>query len=150
MISCGKYHTLFLIDGHVWATGHNTEGQIGIGNTDNQYRPVQLQSLNDVVSISAWHSSACINKKGDVHLWGTNQFTKPNRIQNHTFTDVKVGGNFTLLSDADGHIMQTSSGAQPHYVQGIEENLAQELCVGGNFAFVIGKALLNDESQHSP
>jgi alpha-tubulin suppressor-like RCC1 family protein len=33
MVQCGKYHTLFLIDGLVWATGNNKEGQIGNGTT---------------------------------------------------------------------------------------------------------------------
>lgn len=32
MVACGKYHTLFLIDGQIWATGSNKEGQIGNGN----------------------------------------------------------------------------------------------------------------------
>lgn len=58
-----------------------------------------------------------------------------------SFSDVKVGGNFTLLSDLDGHIMQTSNGAQPQYVQGLEDNFALSLTVGGNFAFVIGKPM---------
>lgn len=31
MLACGKYHTLFLVDGQVWATGANKEGQIGNG-----------------------------------------------------------------------------------------------------------------------
>jgi len=35
MVACGKYHTLFLIDGQVWATGHNKEGQIGINTVEN-------------------------------------------------------------------------------------------------------------------
>jgi alpha-tubulin suppressor-like RCC1 family protein len=33
MIACGKYHSLFLIDGQVWATGANKDGQIGNGTT---------------------------------------------------------------------------------------------------------------------
>jgi len=41
--------------------------------------------------------------------------------------------------------MQTSNGAQPHYVQGLEDNLARNLTVGGNFAFVIGKSNIDDE-----
>lgn len=40
--------------------------------------------------------------------------------------------------------MQTSNGSPPHYVQGLEDNLAHSLTVGGNFAFVIGKATGND------
>lgn len=57
---------------------------------------------------------------------------------------MKVGGNFTLLTDAEGHIMQNQNGSQPHYVQGLEDNLALSLTVGGNFAFVIGKATSED------
>lgn len=105
------------------------------------------------MAVSAWHSSACLNNKGEVYLWGTNQCLKPTKITEHNFSEVKVGGNFTLLADSDGHIMQTSSGAKPHYVQGIEENFSHSLCVGGNFAFVIGKATISGEGeshQNSP
>jgi alpha-tubulin suppressor-like RCC1 family protein len=55
MVACGKYHTLFLIDGCVWATGVNKEGQIGNGTTQNQYKPVQIKGLNRIAKVSAWH-----------------------------------------------------------------------------------------------
>ena len=40
MVMCGKFHTLFLIDGCVWSTGANKEGQLGNGGVQTQYRPV--------------------------------------------------------------------------------------------------------------
>ena len=98
MLACGKYHTLFLIDGQVWATGANKEGQIGNGSTQTQYKPVQLKSLNQILLISAWHSSAALSESGQVYIWGIPGSMNPKKIEG-TFADVKVGGNFTLLMD---------------------------------------------------
>jgi hypothetical protein len=48
-----------------------------------------------------------------------------------------------LLTDVQGHILQlpvSSKGLEPTYVQGLEDNKANYLAVGSNFAFVIGKS----------
>lgn len=107
MLACGKYHTLFLVDGQVWASGANKEGQIGNGATQTQYRPIHLKSLSGIAIVSAWHVSACVTHEGEVYMWGTPGSLTPTKIQGQCFSDVKVGGTFTLLSDLDGHIMQT-------------------------------------------
>lgn len=46
-----------------------------------------------------------------------------------------------LLSDMQGHILQKNPNNKdgPVYVQGLEENKANYLCVGSNYAFVIGR-----------
>jgi len=147
-VACGKYHTLFLVDGIVYACGHNREGQIGNGNTENAYKPVKL-GLNNCISVSAWHSSAALTESGEVFIWGVPNFKKPHKISTQQFNEVKVGGNFTLFTDAEGRIMTSTNGSQPHYVSGLEENFASELCVGGNFAFVIGKTT-NGTEEESP
>lgn len=72
-------------------------------------------------------------------MWGTPGCLSPTKIQGQCFSDVKVGGTFTLLSDQEGHILQTSNGQIPQYVQGLEDNFALSLTAGGNFAFVIGR-----------
>jgi alpha-tubulin suppressor-like RCC1 family protein len=42
-IAAGVYHTIFLkADGTVWATGNNSEGQLGDGSTVNKSNPVQV------------------------------------------------------------------------------------------------------------
>ena len=121
MIACGKYHTLFLVDGSVYASGHNREGQIGNNSNENAYKPVKL-GVKEAVWVSAWHSSACLTARGKVYIWGLSNCKTPTKIAKQEFKSVRVGGNFTLLSDMEGHIMQTTNGSQPHYVQGIEEH----------------------------
>ena len=66
----------------------------------------------------------------------------PTKIQNQLFSDVTVGGNFSLLTDQQGHIMQLAANLRgaPQYVQGLEDNRANYLAVGSNFAFVIGRS----------
>ena len=51
------------------------------------------------------------------------------------------------MTDAECHIMTSTNGSQPHYVSGLEENVASELCAGGNFAFVIGKTTGTEEEE---
>lgn len=83
-------------------------------------------------------------------MWGTPGCLNPTKIQGQSFSEVKVGGTFTLLTDKEGHIMQTSNGALPQYVQGLEDNFALSLTVGGNFAFVIGKTSESLEDPVTP
>lgn len=152
MIACGKYHSLFLIDGQVWATGANKDGQIGNGTTQTQYKPTQLQLAERIVTISAWHSSAALTVNGQAYVWGQSNMAKPTKIQNQ-FSSLRVGGNFTLLTDMDGHIMQLNQGTKPNYVQGLEDNKGITLAAGGNFAFVIGKSFeapLSSQRDYTP
>jgi alpha-tubulin suppressor-like RCC1 family protein len=81
-VSCGKYHTLFLVDGNVWATGGNKDGQIGNGSTQSVYKPIKLKKMSHIKVISAWHSSAALTKQGEVFIWGTPNCHTPSKIQN--------------------------------------------------------------------
>lgn len=88
-ISTGTRHAIALnADGKVWAWGHNLNGQLGIGNTENQSTPIEL-SLGDIVSISAgsWHTMA-LNDKGGVFVWGSNSAYQMGPTSNN------IGGNF--------------------------------------------------------
>ena len=98
-IACGKFHTLFLIDGQVWATGANRDGQIGNGTNKTQYKPIVVEKLSDVVSISAWHSSGALTHDGTAYVWGIGEHKRPFRIADKSFRDMVVGGTFTLLTD---------------------------------------------------
>lgn len=69
-------HTLFLADdGSLYACGHNSGGQLGIGNTTNQSTP-QLLSKSDWSKIYAMGTnagfSAGIDTSGDLYMWGYN------------------------------------------------------------------------------
>jgi alpha-tubulin suppressor-like RCC1 family protein len=59
-------------DGSAWCWGSNYDGQLGIGNMDDQSTPVQLSALgNEVESISLTGSTGCALKAdGSVSCWG--------------------------------------------------------------------------------
>ena len=62
-------------DGTVWAWGRNDVGQLGIGNTVDQYTPARLYLLNGVAQISARNvSGAALLNDGSIFGWGDNTF----------------------------------------------------------------------------
>jgi alpha-tubulin suppressor-like RCC1 family protein len=74
-ISAGSRHSLAVTsDGKLWATGLNDNGQLGLGNTDNQtsFQSVTFNTSSPVkiVSIAAgWHHSLALDSDGRV--WAT-------------------------------------------------------------------------------
>ena len=75
-ISAGSSHTVYLkSDGSVWATGSNSNGQLGDGTTTNRSNPVEVKNsdgtgLSDVVGISAGNYHT-VYLKSDGTVWGT-------------------------------------------------------------------------------
>lgn len=68
------------------------------------------------------------------------------------FNEIAVGGNLTIMTGMNGHIMQSQNSEQPQLVPGLEDNQSHSLHVGDNFAFVIGKNpdLANNSQMMSP
>ncbi len=74
-ISAGQSHSIALKnDGSVWTWGSNVYGELGIDeNSWWSLEPIPLQSLNDIISISAGASHSLVLKKdGSVWAWGYN------------------------------------------------------------------------------
>jgi alpha-tubulin suppressor-like RCC1 family protein len=64
-------HNCALNDHGVWCWGWNQMGQLGDGTTTSRYQPKQIVGLDDVVQLSAHHSSSCaLRKTGGVMCWG--------------------------------------------------------------------------------
>ncbi|CAA6664323.1 unnamed protein product [Spirodela intermedia] len=75
-VACGGAHTLFLTEkGHVYATGLNNFGQLGImiGAT-HSLAPLKVSSLPEkIILISAgYHHSAAVTENGELYVWGNN------------------------------------------------------------------------------
>ena len=60
--------------GDIYAWGDNYYGQLGIGNTENQSRPVKVTGISNVEELYM-NESTCIfakTKTGDIYAWGYN------------------------------------------------------------------------------
>ncbi len=68
----GKNFTVALKqNGTVWSYGLNDNGQLGIGNNDNQTEPVQVQGVSDIKQIATGYSHAlALTKSGEIYAWG--------------------------------------------------------------------------------
>src|ERR1035437_176055 len=75
-VAGGHFHSLALKkDGTVWAWGYNIHGQLGNGNNNESYVPIQVSGLNNVVAISAgWEHSMALKSDGTVWEWGYNLY----------------------------------------------------------------------------
>ena len=79
MVVAGSQHTLaFDQQGRLWAWGRNASGQLGIGNTSDQNRPVlvPLAGLSGVTSFDtaiagSFHTLA-LDQQGRLWVWGLN------------------------------------------------------------------------------
>ncbi len=74
-IAAGNLHSLFLLsDGTVFACGQNSEGQLGIGNKNDQTRPVKAliprDEIVEEIAAGGAHSLAR-TKKGNIYAWGS-------------------------------------------------------------------------------
>ncbi|HWC35234.1 MAG TPA: hypothetical protein VG650_10440 [Mycobacteriales bacterium] len=74
-VSMGCSHALYLHpDGTVWASGGNSWGQLGNGNTTDSTAPVQVTGLTNVTQVAAGcYVSVALRADGTVWVWGQNQ-----------------------------------------------------------------------------
>lgn len=75
-MALGGKHSLILTNkGHIYACGFGSQGQLGLGQTDNKYEPVLVQSMLSkpvkMVAAGANHS-LCLTQRGDVFSCGLN------------------------------------------------------------------------------
>jgi hypothetical protein len=75
-VSAGEYFSLALTrDGDVYAWGSNQYGQLGIGNSINQWKPVKITAFNDIfiTKIDAGKDHAiALSFEKVVYTWGRN------------------------------------------------------------------------------
>jgi alpha-tubulin suppressor-like RCC1 family protein len=76
MVAGGGAHSLALVDGGVYASGYNNDGELGDGTTTARHTPVPVLGLGaNVVAVAAGgrHSLALLND-GTVVSWGWNHW----------------------------------------------------------------------------
>jgi alpha-tubulin suppressor-like RCC1 family protein len=119
-IDGGNWHTIWLApDGRVAATGDNSYGQLGDGTTTDRTVSGWVNSLTDVVAVSAgrYHNLA-LDSDGQVWAWGRNIYGQlgdgtttnrmvPVRVNNPAVTRmvaVSAGQFFSMALDSDGNV----------------------------------------------
>jgi len=74
-IAAGRFHSLAVQNGSVYAWGWNTFGQLGDGTTTDCWLPVEIPGLHDIVQVAANEgSSYALASDGSLWLWGWNSY----------------------------------------------------------------------------
>jgi hypothetical protein len=100
-ISAALFSSLAIAkDGSLWMWGDNREGRLGIGNTDNQLRPVKVQIDGRVVAASlTGNKSVAVLSSGMPCIWGDGlsspkctycRVLSKHNLCNHTPTEEEV------------------------------------------------------------
>ncbi|GEP44869.1 hypothetical protein BGE01nite_41600 [Brevifollis gellanilyticus] len=125
-LAAGSHHNLALdSDGQLWAWGSNTHGQLGLGDTPRQAKPVKISAASfngaRIIGIAcSSHSSFAVSESGVVWAWGSNERG--------------VLGDGTFTSKPSPVMVTDASTGSPHTFQG--EKIAQ-ITAGSDQAFVL-------------
>ncbi|SBT33502.1 hypothetical protein, conserved [Plasmodium ovale wallikeri] len=79
----------------IYSWGDNTNGTLGYDNTVECYEPRKIESLKNVISVSAGKISLCKTAEGHIYIWGGNYGKNPNLIKNK-FDDMYINNNFII------------------------------------------------------
>jgi alpha-tubulin suppressor-like RCC1 family protein len=93
-------------DGSVWAWGKNTEGQLGLGHTNNVSLPTMLNVSGSFSKIDAMnHNSIALKDDGTIYLWGASNGNTPVLLNDAMkFTTVATGMNFQFAISQEGKL----------------------------------------------
>ncbi len=111
-VACGTFHTCVLTSrGSLWASGGNSQGQLGTGTKKSTTSFVPIEALNkqQVRQISCGQHTAAVTSDGELYVWGTGVFGEsllPQKLL-HVPSRVKqavIGGCFGTALDESGKI----------------------------------------------
>lgn len=104
-IAAGGDHNVGIrADGTLWAWGSNAYGQLGLGDTTDRHRPVQVGAHDDWVAVDSAHSglfSIAMRSNGTIWTWGRNdsgQLGMGDTIDRATPTQVGVNNNWAGIA----------------------------------------------------
>jgi alpha-tubulin suppressor-like RCC1 family protein len=109
-IAAGDYHSLVLTsDGKVYATGSNSDGQLGLGNNDNKnsFTEVTPPTNANIIDIAAGGDySFILTSDGKVYATGLNfygQLGLSNNDNKSSFTEVTLPTSVNIIDIAAGY-----------------------------------------------
>lgn len=127
-IAAGNHYTLAIkTNGTLWAWGDNNYGELGDGNTSDQYSPVQIGTGTDWQMVAAGgYFSFGIKTDGTLWAWGRNSFGGAN---NKTPVQIGAGAGWRLVATFDdSHFAIKTDGTLWSW----GDNLAGQLGIGNN------------------
>ena len=96
-------------DGDLYCWGYNYSGQVGNGNTENQYTPVKV--LSNVRSVSLEENTrAAVTEDGDLYCWGVNGYGQVgNGTTTNQLTPILISLNGELGTTENQDVYKGSS-----------------------------------------
>lgn len=74
--ACGLHHSVFLTrDGHIYSSGFNDNGQLGLGDKNHRNSPIIVNALENekIVDVACgYYHTLARTDKGDIYSFGRN------------------------------------------------------------------------------
>lgn len=110
----GEFALAIQYNGTLWAWGANTQGQLGIGSTGNQFTPVQVGSDTTWIKLSSNHQhTLALKADSTLWSWGNNQHGRlgrfgstntPQQVGEDKWIAIAAGGLHSLGIKADSSV----------------------------------------------
>jgi alpha-tubulin suppressor-like RCC1 family protein len=155
-VAAGVHHSFVLSrDGTVMASGWNSSGQLGLGDTDDRDTFTVVTGLRGVVDIDAgWQHSISVTVEGGLYTWGrgramshggdgATQYLVPTKVTGGgigeaVVVQVAAGEHHSMSLTAAGELYAWGVGDRGQPGHGGRENLAAPRVVGGIAGAVTG------------